>query len=147
MAGYFCAECDPSIALHCEIGGAQLAYHRLAKPTQRHISLNVPYARMPRLSHQRVSLLLEQGACIGLFPEGTTTDGKQVGHFHSALIQPAIDAGIKLCPIALRYQDKDGEAGNRRSFHRRHVADAIHLANSALLTPQCIACIHPRADG
>ena len=61
------------------------------------------------LINQRVSLLLEQGACIGLFPEGTTTDGKQVGHFHSALIQPAIDAGIKLCPIALRYQDKDGE--------------------------------------
>jgi 1-acyl-sn-glycerol-3-phosphate acyltransferase len=58
--------------------------------------------------NQRVSLLLEQGACIGLFPEGTTTDGKQVGHFHSALIQPAIDAGIRLCPIALRYQDKDG---------------------------------------
>ena len=59
--------------------------------------------------NQRVSLLLGRGACIGLFPEGTTTDGKQVGHFHSALIQPAIDAGIRLCPIALRYQDKDGE--------------------------------------
>lgn len=58
---------------------------------------------------QHVSLLLKQGACIGLFPEGTTTDGKQVGHFHSALIQPAIDAGIRLCPIALRYQDQDGE--------------------------------------
>lgn len=61
------------------------------------------------LINQRVSLLLGQGACIGLFPEGTTTDGKQVGYFHSALIQPAIDAGIRLCPIALRYQDKVGE--------------------------------------
>jgi 1-acyl-sn-glycerol-3-phosphate acyltransferase len=58
--------------------------------------------------NRRVSLLLNQGACIGLFPEGTTTDGRQVGHFHSALIQPAIDAGIRLCPVALRYQDKDG---------------------------------------
>ena len=57
--------------------------------------------------NQHVSLLLKQGACIGLFPEGTTTDGAQVGHFHSALIQPAIDAGIKLCPIALRYQNKE----------------------------------------
>jgi 1-acyl-sn-glycerol-3-phosphate acyltransferase len=54
--------------------------------------------------NRRVSLLLKQGACIGLFPEGTTTDGKQVGHFHSALFQPAIDAGIKTCPIALCYQ-------------------------------------------
>ena len=57
---------------------------------------------------RHVSLLLKQGACIGLFPEGTTTDGKQVGHFHSALIQPSIDAGIRLCPVALRYQNRDG---------------------------------------
>ena len=66
--------------------------------------------------NQRVSLLLKQGACIGIFPEGTTTDGKQVGHFHSALIQPAIDAGIRLCPIALRYQDKDGKLENAATF-------------------------------
>lgn len=57
----------------------------------------------------RVSTLLEQGVCVGLFPEGTTTDGKQVGHFHSALIQPAIDAAAMLCPVALRYQDEAGE--------------------------------------
>jgi 1-acyl-sn-glycerol-3-phosphate acyltransferase len=57
---------------------------------------------------RHVGLLLKQGACIGLFPEGTTTDGKQVGHFHSALIQPAIDAGIRLCPVALRYQNRGG---------------------------------------
>jgi 1-acyl-sn-glycerol-3-phosphate acyltransferase len=56
----------------------------------------------------RVSLLLKQGTCIGLFPEGTTTDGTQVGHFHSALFQPAIDAGIKTCPIALCYQTSEG---------------------------------------
>jgi 1-acyl-sn-glycerol-3-phosphate acyltransferase len=68
------------------------------------------------LINQRVSLLLGQGACIGLFPEGTTTEGKQVGHFHSALIQSAIDAGIRLCPIALRYQDKDGEHQIAASF-------------------------------
>jgi 1-acyl-sn-glycerol-3-phosphate acyltransferase len=66
--------------------------------------------------NQRVSLLLKQGACIGLFPEGTTTDGKQVGHFHSALIQPAIDAGIRLCPIALRYQGRDGKPENAAAF-------------------------------
>jgi 1-acyl-sn-glycerol-3-phosphate acyltransferase len=65
---------------------------------------------------QRVSLLLKQGACIGLFPEGTTTDGTQVGHFHSALIQPAIDAGVKLCPIALRYQNDDGYLSSSAAF-------------------------------
>jgi 1-acyl-sn-glycerol-3-phosphate acyltransferase len=66
--------------------------------------------------NQRVSLLLKQGACIGLFPEGTTTDGKQVGHFHSALIQPAIDAGVKVCPMALRYQDKNRQPSSAAAF-------------------------------
>jgi 1-acyl-sn-glycerol-3-phosphate acyltransferase len=66
--------------------------------------------------NQRVSLLLKQGACIGLFPEGTTTDGKQAGHFHSALIQPAIDAGVRLCPIALRYQNRDGKLEAAAAF-------------------------------
>jgi len=63
-----------------------------------------------------VSTLLKQGVCIGLFPEGTTTDGKQVGHFHSALIQPAIDAGIRLCPVSLRYQDENGALSAAAAF-------------------------------
>lgn len=64
----------------------------------------------------RVSTLLKQGICVGLFPEGTTTDGKQAGHFHSALIQPAIDAGAMLCPIALRYQDENGKQSSTATF-------------------------------
>ncbi len=66
--------------------------------------------------NRRASLLLEQGVCIGLFPEGTTTDGTQVGHFHSALIQPAIDAGAMLCPIALRYQGESGKQSDAAAF-------------------------------
>ena len=66
--------------------------------------------------NRRVGTLLEQGVCVGLFPEGTSTDGKQVGHFHSALIQPAIDAGSRLCPLALRYQDAAGELSAAAAF-------------------------------
>ena len=68
------------------------------------------------LISQRVSHLLKQGVCVGLFPEGTTTNGKQVGHFHSALIQPAVDAGARLCPIALRYLDDHGEPSSAIAF-------------------------------
>jgi len=64
----------------------------------------------------KISSLLTQGICVGLFPEGTTTDGKQVGHFHSALIQPALDAGAKLCPIALRYQHLSGKTSTLAAF-------------------------------
>ena len=67
-------------------------------------------------TNTRISQLLKQGAYIGLFPEGTTTDGMQVGHFHSALFQPAIDAGITTCPIALQYQHQDGSTSLAAAF-------------------------------
>ncbi len=53
--------------------------------------------------------ILKQGECLAVFPEGTTTDGSKVAHFHSTLLQPAIDAGALLQPIALRYQDENGQ--------------------------------------
>ena len=58
--------------------------------------------------NRQISVLLEQGVCVGLFPEGTTTDGTAVGQFHASLIQPAVDAGVPLWPVALRYQDQAG---------------------------------------
>ena len=60
-----------------------------------------------RINVQMVELL-HQGECLAVFPEGTTTDGKQVAHFHSSLLQPAIDAGALVNPIAIRYQDTGG---------------------------------------
>ena len=59
-----------------------------------------------------ISGILRQGASLIAFPESQPTGGKQVSHFHSALIQPAIDAGVRLCPIALRYQDEWGRASS-----------------------------------
>lgn len=52
--------------------------------------------------------LLQRGESLAVFPEGTTTDGLQVEHFHSSLLQPAIDAGAQVHPIAIRYQDSRG---------------------------------------
>lgn len=52
--------------------------------------------------------LLQQGECLAVFPEGTTTDGAVVAHFHSSLLQPAVDAGARVHPIAIRYQGKSG---------------------------------------
>lgn len=72
--------------------------------------------RNAALINRRLGYLLEQGECIALFPEGTTTDGRQVGHFHSALIQPAIDAGRQVCPTALCYLYPDGNPASAAAF-------------------------------
>lgn len=46
---------------------------------------------------------------VGVFPEGTTTRGDHVLPFHGALFQSAIDAGVRVAPVALRYADRHGQ--------------------------------------
>lgn len=60
--------------------------------------------------------LLQQGESLAVFPEGTTTDGAQVAHFHSSLLQPAIDAWSQVHPIAIRYQDSRGERSHDATY-------------------------------
>ena len=52
---------------------------------------------------------LRNGVPVVLFPEGTTTDGKQLLRFHSTMLQPAIDAAVPITPCAIRYELDDGD--------------------------------------
>ena len=54
-----------------------------------------------------------------IFPEGTTTDGTHVLHFHGALLQPALEAGRPVAPLALGYYSPTGE----RSLAPRYDGD------------------------
>lgn len=51
----------------------------------------------------------EQGDAVGVFPEGSTTEGDRVERFHASLLQPAVDEQALVCPVALRYVDARGE--------------------------------------
>lgn len=78
--------------------------------------------------------LLQQGESLAVFPEGTTTDGAQVAHFHSSLLQPAIDACSQVHPIAIRYQDSRGERSHDATY-----IDEVSLGRSIwriLCSPQ-----------
>lgn len=46
---------------------------------------------------------LQNGGTVTLFPEGTTTDGRQVLPFHSRLFAAAVEAGCVVQPLALEY--------------------------------------------
>lgn len=48
------------------------------------------------------------GDCVGVFPEGTTSHGDQLQHFHGSLLQPAIAQDALLIPVALRYLGDGG---------------------------------------
>nr|WP_249115967.1 lysophospholipid acyltransferase family protein [Azoarcus sp. L1K30] len=61
-----------------------------------------------KIVNAEIAGLLDAGRNVAVFPEGTTTDGSQVLHFHAALLQPAIEASRPLQTLALRYRDADG---------------------------------------
>lgn len=51
---------------------------------------------------------LTEGDCVGLFPEGTTTEGDRLLKFHSSLFEAAVANGARVHPVALRYESPDG---------------------------------------
>jgi len=59
-------------------------------------------------SMQEIQSTLRDGRHVIIFPEGTTTDGTSVKRFHSRLFQAAIDAGVQVQAIALRYPHPEG---------------------------------------
>jgi len=46
---------------------------------------------------------LRQGGSVAVFPEGRTRDGHALGPFHARLLQPAVEAGVPVQPVALCY--------------------------------------------
>jgi 1-acyl-sn-glycerol-3-phosphate acyltransferase len=63
-----------------------------------------------------IARTLREGDCVALFPEGTSSDGSGVRHFHSSLLQCAIDEACPVHPVALRYHDGDGWRSNDANF-------------------------------
>lgn len=51
---------------------------------------------------------LGAGDVFAVFPEGTTTDGSTVLKFHASLLEPAVEAGAAVQPVAIRYERSDG---------------------------------------
>lgn len=61
-----------------------------------------------RIVNAEIAALLEADHSVAVFPEGTTSDGTQVLHFHAALLQPAIECRRPIQPLSLRYEGSDG---------------------------------------
>jgi 1-acyl-sn-glycerol-3-phosphate acyltransferase len=61
-----------------------------------------------RDAHKLVGVMadaLRQGKRVTIFPEGTTSDGTGLLHFHANLLQSAVDSRSSVQPLALRYLD------------------------------------------
>jgi 1-acyl-sn-glycerol-3-phosphate acyltransferase len=76
-----------------------------------------------RRARETVAAELERGTLIAVCPEGSTTFGRSLERFHSALFQPALDSAATLQPVALRYLDPAG----------RHTDAAGYVGDTSLL--------------
>jgi len=82
-------------------------------------------SRHARHTKERIGEMLATGRRVAVCPEGTTSDGTHVKRFHAALLQPAIDAGAIVQPIALRYTDPRGALTDAAAY-----IDDMSLAES-----------------
>jgi 1-acyl-sn-glycerol-3-phosphate acyltransferase len=61
-----------------------------------------------RLLQKQMCSHLQQGNALMIFPEGTTTDGRNLRTFHGRLLSSAIEAQVELQPVAIAYS-RDGK--------------------------------------
>src|SRR5690606_26432800 len=54
---------------------------------------------------------LRSGRSVGVFPEGRTRNGREVGPFHARIFLAAVESGARVQPVALRY----GEGGSAQA--------------------------------
>ncbi|MFF7970194.1 1-acyl-sn-glycerol-3-phosphate acyltransferase [Streptomyces sp. NPDC007905] len=64
----------------------------------------------------RIAHALSQGAAVVAFPEGSTWCGRAHGRFHRAVFQSALDAGVPVQPVRLRYRQDGGGASTAAAF-------------------------------
>ncbi|PTU76203.1 lysophospholipid acyltransferase family protein [Pseudomonas mangrovi] len=60
------------------------------------------------LLNRQIAERLQDGCPLLVFPEGTSTTGESVRAFHGRLLGGAIEAGVALQPVAVRYR-RNGE--------------------------------------
>ncbi|CAM4312031.1 lysophospholipid acyltransferase family protein [Kerstersia similis] len=73
------------------------------------------YRQAVREVGQAVEIHFRRGRSVGLFPEGTTTDGMRLLPFRSGLFAPAVDAGVPVQPVALVFM-QNGRRSSRAAF-------------------------------
>ncbi|GAB3564402.1 lysophospholipid acyltransferase family protein [Amycolatopsis endophytica] len=63
-----------------------------------------------------LSAAMRDGSLVSVTPEGTTWCGLASGRFRPATFQAAIDAGVPVRPLALRYRMADGRETTQPAF-------------------------------
>ncbi|MFJ4974647.1 lysophospholipid acyltransferase family protein [Streptomyces coeruleorubidus] len=64
----------------------------------------------------RIARALREGSAVAAFPEGSTWCGRAQGTFHRAVFQAALDAGVPVQPVRIRYRLTGGTTATVPAF-------------------------------
>ncbi|MEU5254350.1 lysophospholipid acyltransferase family protein [Streptomyces longwoodensis] len=64
----------------------------------------------------RLADVLRRGQAVAVFPEGSTWCGRAQGRFRRAAFQAALDAGVPVQPVRIRYRTGGGTASTAPAF-------------------------------
>src|SRR5262249_54838959 len=84
----------------------------------------------------RVRSVLEEGDCVGLFPEGLTTEGDRLLKFHSSLFESAVANRARVHATAIRYERADGSLCREMSF----IGERTFMQSLTLIIAQRSVC-------
>ncbi len=84
--------------------------------------------------NQILSKLLMAGDRIAIFPEGTTSDGTHLLHFHASLLQFAVASKGLVCPVAIQYRDSMNQATTVTAYVDVTITQSLQLI---LQQPSC----------
>ncbi|MBK1780830.1 1-acyl-sn-glycerol-3-phosphate acyltransferase [Advenella sp. WQ 585] len=75
--------------------------------------------------------LFRQDACVGLFPEGTTSDGMDMRSLHTSLFEPPLRAMVPIQPVALVFMLNGQRSGAMAFVGEQTLVNNIwHLLSS-----------------
>jgi 1-acyl-sn-glycerol-3-phosphate acyltransferase len=83
-----------------------------------------------------VRQILADGDCVGLFPEGITTEGDEIRKFHSSLFEPAVANSARVHPVAIRYENPDATLCRQMSF----IGERTFMESVGLIVRQKAVC-------
>ncbi len=90
--------------------------------------------RLKRVVHD----LLDAGGTVAVFPEGTTSDGRDVLKFHASLLEPIVASGGEVWVVAIRYfRGAQGDKPVERTQAAAYIGDMTLL--------QSLRAIHDEA--
>ena len=84
--------------------------------------------------NSEMSTVLKNGGCLGVFPEGTTSNGSLLRPFHASLLQPAVHSQSQVWPAAIRYTHADGTLNMAPAF----IDDLTFAASLTMILSQAV---------